>query len=131
LAANDPAPSRDLDLAVLAHLRGFPDELRRFSNLMKQSHSEGGTAIAFYLSRPAAEDSFVLALCRLVLAGEAVATVVEAAELLGVTPVRLLEWASGPDFPRPIWGQGRHQLWRRADLSTLRPADGGSAPRVT
>ncbi len=108
--------SRDIDLAVLAHLRGYPAELRRFSNLMKQAHPQGRTAAEFFLSRPVAEDSFVAALCRLVQAGEDVVTVVEAAELIGVSPSTLLDPARAVQLPPPIFGDGRHRVWRRADV---------------
>jgi len=107
--------SRDIDLVVLAHLRGYPAELRRFSNLVKQAHPQGRTAAEFFLSRPVAEGSFVAALCRLVQAGEEIVTVVEAAELLGVPPSTLLD----PDavkLPPPIFGEGQHRVWRRADV---------------
>jgi hypothetical protein len=30
-----------VDFKVLEHLRGYPEELRRYSNLMKQSHPRG------------------------------------------------------------------------------------------
>src|SRR5438132_11116393 len=98
MAVDRPA-SPDLDFAVLAHLRGYPEELRRFSNLIKQAHPHGRTAVDFFLSRPVAGDSFVAALCRLVQAGEDIVTVVEAADLLDMTPGRVLELAGTPGFP--------------------------------
>lgn len=122
----DPPPSLDLDLAVLAHLRGYPEELRRFSNLLKQAHPHGRTAVEFFLSREVAEDSFLAALCRLVQAGEDIVTVVEGADLLGVPPARVLELAQLSGFPRPLWGEGRHQVWRRGDVAAF--AAGGGAP---
>ncbi len=118
----DPNGSPDLDLAVLAHLRGYPEELKRFSNLIKQAHPHGRTAVEFFLSRPVA-DSFVAALSRLVRAGEDIVTVVEAADLLRVPPARVLELAAAPGFPRPLSGEGRHQVWRRADVAALRSGD--------
>jgi len=123
--------SSDLDLAVLAHLRGYPEELRRFSNLMKQAHSNGRTAADFFLSRPVAEDSLVAALCRLVKAGEDIVTVVEAAELLGISPARVLELAAPPGFPPPVWGEGRCQVWRRADIMATQRAADDPPPRAS
>lgn len=124
-----PDGSTDLDLAILAHLRGYPDELRRFSNLMKQAHPNGRTAAEFFLSRPVAEDSFVAEVCRLVQAGEEIVTVVEAADVLHVTPARVLELASAPGFPRPLWGAGRHALWRRGDIVAFQ-GPGGDPTRA-
>ncbi len=126
MMAQDPHGSPDRDLAVLAHLRGYPEELRRFSNLMKQVHPTGRTATDFFLSRPVATDSFVAELCRLVQAGEDFVTVVEAADIIKVPPARILELAAAPGFPRPLSGDGRHQVWRRADIVALR--GGGDDP---
>ena len=122
--SHDLHGSSDLDLAILVHLRGYPEDLCRFSNLMKQAHSNGRTAADFFLSRPVAEDSFVAGACRLVKAGEDVVTVVEAAEMLRIPPSRILELAAAPGFPPPVWGVGRHRVWRRADIPvTQRAAD--------
>ncbi len=126
----EPDGPSDLDLAVLAHLRGYPEELRRFSNLMKQAHPNGRTAAEFFLSRPVAEGSFVAELCRLVQAGEDIATVVEAAEVLHVTPTGVLELAPAPGFPRPLWGVGRHMLWRRGDIVAFHRAGGDPTRRA-
>jgi uncharacterized protein (UPF0261 family) len=94
--------------------------LRRFSNLIKQAHPQGRTAAQFFLDRPVAEDSFVAALCRFVRDGEDVVTVVEAAEILGSAPTALLDPARRAPLPKPLYGEGRHQLWRRADIVALR-----------
>ncbi len=94
---------------------------------MKQAHPHGRTAAQFFLERPVAEDSFVAALCRFVQAGEDIVTVVEAADLLGWAPSRLLDPARLAGLPRPLRGEGRYQLWRRADIMALRnPAKGAT-----
>jgi hypothetical protein len=113
-----PDGSTDLDLTILAHLRGYPEELRRFSNLMKQAHSNGRTAAEFFLSRPVAEDSFVVEVCRLVQAGEEIVTVVETApSSLGRGSAR----AVAPRRHRGISGSGgRPDPWR--DLTVREPA---------
>jgi hypothetical protein len=121
------AASPDLDYAVLTHLRGYPEDLRRFSNLMKQSHPHGRTAVEFFLAREVAADSFVAALCRLVQSGEDIVTVVEAADLLGTPPARVLDLARSPGFPRPLSGEDRHQVWRRADIAAFRASDAPGA----
>lgn len=109
---------------MLSHLRGYPDELRRFANLTKQAHAGGDTAVRFFLSRPAAEPSFLAAVCRLVLDGEDFVTVVEAAEMLEVPPAALLDPTGTADLPAPIFGTGRYRLWRRADIAAARARRG-------
>lgn len=115
---SDPsAPDRasgDLDAIVLHHLRGFPEELHRFGNVVKQAHGRSG--VEFFLSRPAPQDSFLAALCRAALNGEDVVTVVEAAEVLRRPAAALLTPESESALPAPLWGTGRHRLWRRADI---------------
>ena len=115
------APS-SLDLTVLAHLRGYPEELKRFTNLMKQAHTQGRGAVDFFLTRAPAGDSFLVALCRYVAGGVAIATVVEAAALLRIPPSAVLDRAAAGSLPCPLWGEGRHQLWRRDDLLRVAPS---------
>jgi hypothetical protein len=113
-------------LKVLSHLRGYPDERRRFSNLIKQAHPRGKSAVEFYLSRDVAGDSFLAASCRLVQAGEDFVTVVEAAPLLGVPLPQMLNAAARPGLPPALFCTGRHQVWRRADRVVL----AADSPRV-
>jgi hypothetical protein len=100
---------------VLRHLRGFPDELHRFSNVVKQAH--GRSAVELFLSRPAAGDSFLAALCRAARDGQDVVTVVEAAELLHRPAANLLTADAEAALPPAWWGTGRHRLWHRADIA--------------
>ncbi len=116
-----------LDAIVLHHLRGFPEDLQRFANVIKQSH--GRSAVEFFLSRPAPADSFLAALCRAARDGEDVVTVIEAAQVLGRPPAALLTPESDASLPQPYWGTGRHRLWRRADI--MRCAAGGPAAPET
>ena len=104
------------DFKVLEHLRGYPEELRRYSNLLKQTHPRGQSAVEFLLKRPASGD-FVEAVCRLVQDGVEIVSAVEAADLAGVSPRAFLdEVASRPDFPAPLFRQDHRALWRRAEV---------------
>lgn len=104
------------DFKVLEHLRGYPEELRRYSNLLKQTHPRGQSAVEFLRKRPASGD-FVEAVCRLVQDGVEIVSAVEAADLAGVSPRTFLdEVASRPDFPAPLFRQDHRALWRRADV---------------
>jgi len=114
------------DFAVLAHLRGYPEELRRYANLMKQAHPRGRSAVEFLLARPPTHD-FVEAVCRLVRDGVEIVSAVEAAELAGLPPRAFLdEVASRADFPAPLFRQEHRALWRRADVDAYlhAPHDG-------
>jgi len=73
----------------------------------------------------------VAALCRLMKVGEDIVTVVEAAEMLGIHPARLLEFAAAPGFPPPVWGEGRRQVWRRADITVTQRAADHPPPRAS
>ncbi|HLJ60868.1 MAG TPA: hypothetical protein VKZ50_14180 [bacterium] len=110
----------NLDTIVLAHLRGCPDELRRFSNLTKQAHLDGRGAVEFFLSRPTDAHSFLATLCRMVRDGEDIVTVVEAAEILNVSPTTLLDPDRAGVLPVPLVGEGRYRIWRRADMTAAR-----------
>jgi hypothetical protein len=120
---SEPSQPSGLDATVLHHLRGFPEELQRFGNVLKQTH--GRSAVEFFLSRPAPVDSFLAALCRAARDGEDVVTVIEAAEIIGRPPAALLTPDSEAALPPPWWGTGRHRLWRRGDI--LRYAGGAAA----
>src|SRR2546427_2727452 len=67
-----------LDFAVLEHLRGYPEELHRYANLMKQTHPRGMSAVEFLLRRAGAQDGFLETICRMVKGGETAVTAVEA-----------------------------------------------------
>jgi hypothetical protein len=113
------------DLEVLAHLRGYPDDLRHYSNLIKQAHPRGMSALALVLRRPAASDSLIGAVCRHVAEGTPVASAVEAAELFGLPPAQFLDQvASAADFPRPVFAVAHRRLWRRSDLDAYRARRG-------
>jgi hypothetical protein len=124
--SDSPEPA-GLDATVLHHLRGFPEELQRFANIVKQAH--GRSAVEFFLSRPAAPDSFLAALCRAARDGDDVVTVIEAADMLGRPAAALLTPESEAALPPPLWGTGRHRLWRRAEmLRYAARAGAGDAP---
>jgi hypothetical protein len=111
------------DALILPHLRGYPEDLRHFSNLIKQAHPRGMSALDMVLRRPPASDSYIAALCRLVASGEQVLSAVEAAELFGVSPRTFLETiASRPDFPAPLFVSGDRRLWRLSDVESYRRA---------
>ena len=57
-----------VDVKVLEHLRGYPEDLRRYSNLMKESHLRGRSAVAFLPGRPSSGD-FVETVCAVEAAG--------------------------------------------------------------
>lgn len=111
----DERLQRDVDL--LTHLRGYPEELKHFSNLMKQSHPHGRSAIEFLTGRAVARPSFLDALARAARGGEAVLSAVEAAERFGVPPRRFLdEVASREGFPPPLFREEHKALWRAEDV---------------
>lgn len=106
-----------IDFKVLEHLRGYPDDLKRYSNLIKQVHPRGMSAVEFLLKRPAATDDFVAQVSRLVRDGEEIMSVVEAAEAASLEPKAFLDSvASDPEFPQPLFRKDHKAVWRRADV---------------
>jgi len=117
------------DTLVLQHLRGYPEELRHYSNLIKQAHPRGMSALDFVLRRPAASDSLIAAVCRFVADGEEILSAVEAAERFGVNPRVFLETiAARPDFPAPLFAHAEKRLWRAADVQWYQDRHGETPP---
>jgi hypothetical protein len=116
----------DEDLEVLGHLRGYPEELRHFSNLIKQANPRGTSALRLVLNRPAASNSMIAAVCRYVADRVAIASAVEAAEMFGLPPAQFLkDLAARSDFPAPLFSVEHRRLWRRGDLEAYRAAHPG------
>ncbi len=114
-----------IDFAVLEHLRGYPEELHRYANLMKQTHPRGMSAVEFLLGRAGAQDGFLETICRMVKGGEAAVTAVEAAELAGVPPRAFLEdVAARPGFPAPVFRREHRAVWRKQDIEQYLQANG-------
>ena len=108
------------DLKVLAHLRGYSEDLHHYSNLIKQAHPRGMTALRMVLGRPAASASLTAAIARYVSEGVPIVSAIEAAELFEVSPRQFLdEIASRPDFPAPLFAADHRRIWRRADLEAF------------
>ena len=109
------------DLKVLAHLRGYSEDLHHYSNLIKQAHPRGRSALRMVLGRPAASASLTAAIARYVSEGVPIVSAIEAAELFEVSPRQFLdEIASRPDFPAPLFAADHRRIWRRADVETYR-----------
>jgi hypothetical protein len=109
------------DLKVLAHLRGYPEDLRHYSNLIKQAHPRGMSAVRLILGRPTSSTSLVAAVCKHVSEGTPIASAVEAAELFGEPPGQFLnETASRADFPAPLFSVEHKRIWRLADIEAYR-----------
>jgi hypothetical protein len=114
-------PQFDEDLKVLSHLRGYPEDLRHYSNLIKQSHPRGMSALRHVLNRPVAAKSLIGAVCRYVAEGIPIASAIEAAELFGIPPRQFLNHtAERPDFPAPLFAAEDRRVWRLADLEAYR-----------
>lgn len=108
-----------IDFKVLPHLRGYPEELHRYANLMKQAHPRGVSAVEFLLKRPQAPDGFVEAISRFVRDGVDILTGVEIAARLGRSPQAFLdEVASQSDFPAPLFRKADRGIWRAQDVDT-------------
>jgi len=105
-------PSLSVDLEVLRHLQGFPDELERYANLLKHAHPQGRSACGLIIQRPGPA-GFLRRLCELLVAGEAVVTTAEAARLLRTTPQQLLERLDRGEVPAPEFRDGAKVIWRR------------------
>jgi hypothetical protein len=110
-------PMLDEDLKVLSHLRGYPEDLRHFSTLIKQANPRGTSALRLVLSRPAASDSLIAAVCRQVADGVAIVSAVEAAERFGIPPRQFLDEIAGREgFPAPLFASGHRRIWRQSDI---------------
>ncbi|MDR5709775.1 MAG: hypothetical protein QN172_09730 [Armatimonadota bacterium] len=107
------SPARDLE--VLPHLRGFPEDLARFSNLLKQAHPRGRSAIGLIIHR-AGPARFLRRVCEAVARGEAILTTYEAATLLGLSAEELLRRLEAGELPEPVYREGRKLVWRREQL---------------
>ncbi len=109
------------DLKVLAHLRGYAEDLRHYSNLIKQAHPRGMSAVRLVLGRPISSTSLIAAACKYVSEGVPIASAVEAADLFSLPPGQFLsEVASRADFPPPLFAVEHRRLWRLADLEAYR-----------
>lgn len=107
----------DIDFRVLPHLQGYPDDLHRYANLMKQAHPRGISAVEFLLNRPHGADGFVETVCRLVRDGVDILSGVEVAARLGQPPATFLTAVAGqPDFPEPLFRSTDRGIWRTQDV---------------
>src|SRR3989454_12588369 len=79
------------DFEVLKHLRGYPEELHRYANLMKQTHPRGMSAVEVLLGRGGAQDGVPGTICRVVKAGATVVPAVEAGERAAAPPREVRE----------------------------------------
>ncbi len=106
-----------VDFKVLQHLRGHPEELHRYANLMKQAHPRGISAVEFLLKRPPSPDGFLEAICHFVRDGVDILTEVEAAARVGRSPAAFLdEVASQPEFPASLFRKAQWGIWRAGDV---------------
>lgn len=116
------------DFEVLDHLRGYPEDLRRYANLMKQAHPRGQSAVDFLLRQPSGGD-FVEAVCRFVRDGVEVVSAVEAAAVARLPPREFLDRiASRADFPPPLFRRDHRVLWHRDEVEAYLRMQDGTAP---
>ncbi len=105
-----------IDFKVLQHLRGYPEELHRYANLMKQAHPRGISAVEFLLKRPPSPDGFVETICRLVRDGVDILTGVEVSMRAERGPGAGDEVAAQPGFPAPLFRKAGRGIWRAQDV---------------
>lgn len=113
----------DVDREVLTHLRGFPEELERYANLVKHAHPRGLSACGLIIHRPGPE-GFLWKLCQLVADRVPVVTTWEAADLLGTDPGQLLESLDQGRLPPPEFRDGPRVIWRRQALEGRQRSEG-------
>ncbi|MCS7174011.1 MAG: hypothetical protein N0A24_11720 [Armatimonadetes bacterium] len=113
--SDESALSPTQDLEVLPHLRGFPEDLARFTNLLKQAHPRGRSAIGLIIHRPG-PDRFLRRVCEAVARGEAILTTYEAAALLGLPAGELVRRLEAGELPEPVYREGQKLIWRREQL---------------
>ncbi|MGH7185717.1 MAG: hypothetical protein ACREIB_05505, partial [Pseudomonadota bacterium] len=102
--------------------------LHHFSNMIKQANPRGLSALRLVLSRPAASDSLIAAVCRQVADRVSIVNAVEAAERFSVPPRQFLdEIAARPDFPAPLFAAGHRRIWRETDVQTYLTTRGTGA----
>jgi hypothetical protein len=107
------------DLAVLPHLRGFPDELERFSTLLKQAHPHGKSAAGLIIQRPGTR-RFLRFVCEAVVRGQEILTTYEAAAALGIPTEELWRRVEAGELPPPVFREGEKAVWRREHLIAAR-----------
>lgn len=110
-AVRSAEPTLHLDREILSHLRGFPEELERYANLVKHAHPLGRSACGMIIHRPG-PSGFLRRLCELVASGQSVVTTWEAARLAGGSPADLLERLDRGELPPPEFRDGVRVIWR-------------------
>lgn len=126
--ASEPETAFALDFQVLPHLRGYPEELHRYANLMKQTHPRGISALEFLLNRPHGPDGFLETICRNVRDGITVLTGVEVATRLDLSPAAVLELAASSTFPSPLFRNAGLGIWRAQDIDAHVAAQADGKP---